>query len=212
MSFRFLFPSMLVACGCFAQSWSVGGAAGYGFYNNATITNAGGSAEAGFAPRVAASAVLGQNVGNYFGGELRYTYRGDEAQLRSGGRQVNMDGQTHAIHYDFLVYATPRGTKIRPYAAAGAGIKRYMITDSEPLSQSLGNFAMLTHASQVEGLFSAGGGLKALISEHWLFRVDVRYYLTPFPEKLFAAASGARIHGWLHDFVPMAGIDWTFGK
>ena len=210
MSFRFLVPSMLAAGCCFAQSWSIGGAAGYGFYNNATISNGSGSAEAGFEPRVAASAVLGQNVGNRFGGELRYTFRGDEAKLRAGGRQVNMDGQTHAVHYDFLVYATPRGSKVRPYAAAGAGIKRYMITGDERLSQPLTSFAMLTHSSQVEGLFSAGAGVKASLGEHWLFRVDFRYYLTPFPEKLFAAGPAARIHGWLHDFVPMAGIDWTF--
>ena len=212
MSFRLLFPSLLAVSGCFAQSWSVGGAAGYGFYHNATINAGSASAEAGFAPLVAASAVLGQNVGNYFGGELRYTFRGDEARLRSGGREVNLDGQSHAVHYDFLVYATPRGSRIRPYAAAGAGIKRYMITDNELLSQPLSNFAMLTHGSQVEGLFSAGAGVKASLSEHWLFRVDFRYYLTPFPEKLFAVGPQARIHGWLHDFVPMAGIDWTFGK
>jgi len=34
-----------------------------------------------------------------------------------------MDAAAHAVHYDFLVYATPKHSKIRPYAAGGAGLK-----------------------------------------------------------------------------------------
>ena len=209
---RFLLPSILAASCCFGQSWSLGGAAGFGFYHDATITNGSGSAQAGFGPRISASAVLGQNIGNYFGGELRYTFRDGDSELKSAGTEVNMDAEAHAVHYDFLVYATPKSSKLRPYAAAGGGIKRYMATGVEYPSQPLSNFALVTHANQVEGLFSAGGGIKYALSEHWQVRVDFRYYLTPFPEKLFVPAPGAKINGWLHDFVPLAGIDWTFGK
>lgn len=210
--FRFLPPLLLAASSCFGQSWSLGGAAGFGFYHDATITNGSGSAQAGFGPRIAASAVLGQNIGDHFGGELRYTFRDGDSELKSGGQEVNMDAEAHAVHYDFLFYATPRRSKLRPYAAVGAGIKRYMATGTEYLSQPLSNFAFLTHANEVEGLLSAGGGLKYSISEHWLVRVDFRYYLTPFPSQLFVPAPGAKINGWLHDFVPLAGVDWTFGK
>ncbi len=209
---RFL-PLLIFTAGtCFGQSWSLGGAAGFGFYHDATINNGSASAQAGFGPRVAISAVLGQNMGNYFGGELRYTFRDGDSELKSAGREVNMDAEAHAVHYDFLVYATPRDRRLRPYAAVGGGIKRYMSTGVEYPAQPLSNFAFLTHANEVEGLLSAGGGLKYAVNDHLLVRLDFRYYATPFPEKLFVPSAGARIHGWLHDFVPMAGLDWTFGK
>lgn len=215
--FRFSHPLLFLAPiflagSCFGQSWSLGGAAGFGFYHDATITNGSGSAKAGFGPRVAASAVLGEDIGDHFGGELRYTFRDGDSELTSRGTEVNMDAEAHAVHYDFLVYATPRHNKLRPYVAAGGGIKRYLATGVEYPVQPLSTFALLTKAKEVEGLFSAGGGIKYSITEHWLVRVDFRYYLTPLPEKLFAAAPGARVNGWLHDFVPLAGVDWTFGK
>ena len=210
--FRVLLLSILAASFCFGQTWELGGAAGGGFYRDATIANSSGSAQAGFEPRVSLSAVLGENVGDHFGGELRYTFRDGNSELKSGGQEVNMDAAAHAVHYDFLFYATPRDRKLRPYAAVGGGIKYYKATGVEGLAQPLSNFAFLTHANEVEGLLSAGGGLKYSINEHWLIRVDFRYYATPFPDKLFVAAPGARINGWLHDFVPLAGIDWTFGK
>ena len=57
-----------------------------------------------------------------------------------------------------------------------------------------------------------GGGVKAVLGDHWLVRVDFRDYATPFPENVIVPAPGAKIHGWLHDFVPLFGVDWTFGK
>ena len=210
--FRYLLLSILAASSCLGQTWSLGGAAGFGFYHDATITNGSGSAQAGFGPRISLSAVLGQNLGDYFGGELRYTYSDGDSELKSGGQEVNMDAEAHAVHYDFLVYATPRNRKLRPYAAVGGGIKYYTATGAENAYQPLSNFAYLTHANEVEGLLSAGGGLKFSINEHWLIRVDFRYYGTPFPDQLFVPAPRAKINGWLHDFVPLAGVDWTFGK
>src|SRR5215471_7438182 len=111
---------------CFAQDWEVGVAGGYSVYHDTTISNASGqSAQAGFGPRFAAGAVLTENVAQYIGGELRYTFLDGDSEIKSGGQQVNMDAQSQAVHYDFLFYATPRRARIRPFAAAGAGIKRY---------------------------------------------------------------------------------------
>jgi hypothetical protein len=198
-------------CG-FGQSWEVGLAGGFGFYHNASINNPAGSAQAGFNSGVAAGAELGEDIGEHYGGELRYTFLNGDSQLRSAGQEASMSAIAHAVHYDFLLYTTPRSSRVRPYLAAGGGIKYYVATGGESPVQPLSNFAFLTHAHQVEGLFSAGGGLKARVGEHWLLRVDFRYYLTPFPETLLTPAPGAKVHGWLHDFVPLAGFDWTFGK
>ena len=209
--FRFLCLSVMTA-GCCLGQWSLGGAAGFSFYPNPTITTPAGSAEAGFTSRLAAGAVLGQNVGNYFGGELRYTFLAGDSELRSGGRQIQLDAIAHAVHYDVLVYATSREHKLRPYIAAGGGIKYFVADGDEYLAQPLSSIALLTHTNQVEGLFSTGAGIKFALNEHVLLRVDFRYYLTPFPDKLFVSGPGTRIHGWLQDFVPLGGIDWTFGK
>ena len=47
-------------------------------------------------------------------------------------------------------------------------------------------------------------------SERVLFRADFRDYVTPFPDRLFATPRTAKEHGWLHDFVTMAGISFVF--
>jgi outer membrane protein with beta-barrel domain len=208
--FRSLALLILVACCCFGQSWELGAAGGFSFYRDATITNPAASAQAGFNSGVAASAELGENIGDHFGGELRYTFLNGASKLGFAGQEATMSAIAHAVHYDFLLYATPKNSKVRPYLAAGGGVKYYVATGAETDSQPLSNFAFLTHAKEVEGLLSAGGGLKVKVSEHWLLRVDFRYYLTPFPQSLLTPAPNAKVNGWLHDFVPLAGFDWTF--
>jgi hypothetical protein len=53
-------------------------------------------------------------------------------------------------------------------------------------------------------------GEKELSMRTILLRLDFRDYISPFPEELFVTAQGAKIHGWLHDFVPLGGISWVF--
>lgn len=210
----FLVLVTLAAAGSsgFGQSWSVGAAGGFGFYHDATITNAAGSAAAGFGPRFAAGAVVGEDVAEHFGGELRYTFRDGDSELRFNGREANLDAAAHVLHFDFLAYATGRHARLRPFVAGGAGIKRYTGTGQVDPSQPLRSFAVLAHEDQAKALVSFGGGVKALLNDHWLVRVDFRDYATPFPENVIVPAPGAKIHGWLHDFVPLLGVDWTFGK
>jgi hypothetical protein len=197
---------------CFAQNWAVGVAGGYGVYHDVTIKNAAGaSADAGFGSRFAVGAVLTEDMYEHIGGELRYTYRDGDSELRFNGREVNMDAVAHAVHYDFLFYATPRRSRIRPFAAAGAGIKRYDATGRPYTSQPLSDFAVLNHTHQVEGMISFGGGVKVALSDRWVLRLDFRDYATPFPERLIAPPKTAAARGWLQDFVPTIGVDWTFG-
>ena len=212
---RLLGSTLLLAAAascCFAQDWEAGVAGGYSFYNNATIKNSGNtSAEAGFSSNFAAGAVLTENMYEHIGGELRYTFLNGDSKLRSQGNQANIDAFSHAIHYDFLFYGTNRRARIRPFFAAGAGIKRYDGSGRQVVSSSLGNFAVLAHAHQVEALLSVGAGIKVSMGDRWIARLDFRDYATPFPEKLFVSPRGATVSGWLQDFVPMVGIDYSFG-
>jgi len=215
--FRRLWPILFTAIPCLAQSWEIGAEGGFSFYHDATISNAGSSANAGFGSRIAASGLIGEDVGQYFGGELRYTYLDGDSRLSAGGETVRLNGAAHAVHYEFLAYATPKHSRLRPFVTAGAGIKRYTATGAQyqqilNAEPPLGNFALLAHTDEVEALVTFGGGLKIKLNDHCDVRLDFRDYLTPFPEDLFITPKGATIHGWLNDFVPMAGIDWTFGK
>ena len=55
-----------------------------------------------------------------------------------------------------------------------------------------------------------GGGVKVSVTTHATVRVDFRDYISPFPEHLFVTAPGAKIHGWLNDFVPLVGVSYMF--
>jgi hypothetical protein len=192
------------------RQWEVGAAAGFGIMRNTIISNPSGSASAGMDNRFAASMVIGQDLYQHLSGEVRYTLRDDDLLLKSGGQKVNMDGASHLVQYDMLFQAFRTSSRIRPYAAAGGGIRWFSGTGHEYLNQPLGTFALLTKTDEVEPLISVGGGVKVRLRARMDIRLDFRDYVSPFPEKLFVPAPGARIRGWLHDFVPQAGVSWIF--
>ena len=165
---------------------------------------------AGIDNRFALSAVVDQDLYRHLSGELRYTFRDDDLVLKSGGQKANMDGDSHLIHYDLLVQVRGRSSRIRPYVAAGAGIRLFRGTGREDPNQPFRDFAFVTKANEVKPLISVGGGVKVTLFRHTVVRLDFRDYLSPFPEKLFAAAPGAKIRGWLYDAVPLAGISFVF--
>jgi len=204
--------ALVLASGCVAQEpqWEVGAAAGFGIIRNAAIGNSSGSASAGMDNRFAAGVVFGQDLYQHLSGEVRYTFRDDDLVLKSGGSKVNMDGESHLVQYDMLFQATRKSSRIRPYAAAGAGIRWFLGTGQEYVNQPLGNFAFLTKTDEVKPLVSMGGGVKVRVRGRMDIRLDFRDYISPFPQKLFATAPGARIHGWLNDLVPFAGVSWLF--
>lgn len=204
--------ALALSSACMAQDsgWEIGGAAGFGVIRNASIENSSGSATAGLDNRVAASAVIGEDLYQHFSGELRYTFRDNDLVLKSGGQEVNMGGNSHLVHYDILFHPTTRESRIRPFVAAGAGIRYFRGTGHEYVNQPFSDFALLTTTNEVKPLISVGAGVKAKLTEHALFRFDFREYISPFPENLFVTAPGAKIHGWLYDSVPMAGVSYVF--
>jgi len=204
--------TLALASACMAQEreWEVGAAAGFGFMRNATINNPTGSVSAGFDNRFAAGVVIGQELYQHFGGELRYTFRDNDLVLKGTGEKVNMDGDSHLVHYDLLFHAISKSARIRPFAAAGGGIRLFGGTGHEYAHQPFGDFALLTKTTQVKPLISVGGGVKVSVTSHATVRVDFRDYISPFPEKLFVTSPGAKIHGWLNDLVPLVGVSYVF--
>jgi hypothetical protein len=151
-----------------------------------------------------------QDMYNYVGGEIRYMFRNGQPELRSNGIVVSGSGYANAVTYDLLVYTSPRESKIRPFVAGGAGIKVYSSTNRLDVNQPLADFALLTRLNQVEPAISVGGGLKWMFSRHAVFRLDLRTLMTPLPDRVFRPTGLSRIHGWLFDFVPLAGVSYSF--
>ena len=193
-----------------ADPWTLGAAAGGGWYRQGTITNATGSVQAGVGAQAAAGVVVGDDAYRYLGGEFRYVYRSGDLQLKSQSQTASMAGDAHVLAYDLMIHATPRNSRFRPFVAGGGGMKLYRGTGKEQAFQPLSSFGYLTQTRQTEPAVSFGGGVKCRLSRHAQFRVDFRDYVTPFPNKVLTPAPGAKAHGWLHDFVPLAGLSYVF--
>ena len=192
-----------------AQKWEFGGGVGGGFYTSEDVTAPGGSASAKIDTNLAGSAWLDNNSVNRWGGELRFDYQLGDLALNSGGTSATFGAQSYAIHYDVLWHFTPNGSKIRPYVAVGAGIKVYQGTGTEVAYQPLSQFALLTKDQDLTPLVSAGAGIKMQLSPRVQLRVEVHDYATPFPKQVIAPNTGAKVGGWLQDFVPSVGLSFT---
>jgi hypothetical protein len=192
------------------QSWEVGGSGGYGLVRDVNVTAGNASGSAGFASGVAFGAILGNQVTRWIGGEARYTYRSSDMRVSSGSTKATAAAESHAIHYDILIHAASKESPIRPFLAAGAGMKVYRGTGAEPTYQPLSNLVVLTHTNEAQPLISVGGGVKFSVSPHAILRLDFRDYATPVPTSLLATPSGSKIGGWIHDFVFLVGVSKVF--
>lgn len=199
--------TVLPAC---AQKYEFALAGGGSFYQSHTVTNPKGDASAGFDNGWAGSVAVGNNMYQHIGGEVRYTYLHNDARLSSGSSKATFGAESHAIHYDFLIHATPVGSTIRPYVAAGGGIKLYRGTGTEVPFQPLSNIALLTKTTEVQGLLSVGAGVKVALTHRMLFRIDVHDYITPFPSKIITPALNSKASGWFNNVVATAGISFAF--
>jgi hypothetical protein len=201
---------VVIAPSCFAQKWEVGGVTGGGFTSGVTVSNGIGTASAGFGNGLAFGAVLGQNLYPRISGELRYTYHFDDLQLSSAGQSASFKGVTHSMHYDVIVHARARRSRVQPFGAVGGGVRVFRGVGTESAYQPLSSFALLTKTQQWSPMLTFGGGIKCAVAPRILLRIEVRDYFSRFPTSVIAPAPGARLSGWLHDFVPLAGVTFVF--
>jgi len=211
---HFLAVTFVAFCACapsvLAQKWEIGAGVGGDFYTSQTVSNPVGNANASLAKGVALSAWLGNNTGHVLGGELRYDYEKADLKLSGNGASANFGAHTQAFHYDFLFHLAPPESPVRPFVAAGGGVKVYTGSGTESEVQPLSNIGFLTKTSEVKGLISVGAGLKWTVGHNTLLRLEVHDYLTPFPKNVIAPADGSKVGGWLQDFVVMAGLSFGF--
>ncbi|HUS06404.1 MAG TPA: outer membrane beta-barrel protein [Bryobacteraceae bacterium] len=194
------------------EHWDIGFAAGYGFYKNVTATNATGKASVGFRPGVAFAAHAGNEMNRWLAGEARYTYRQNDAWVSARGTEARFDADSHILTYDLIFHLAGRPAHVRPFLAAGAGAKIYRGAGREAAFQPLSNFVALTRATQAVPVASAGGGFKIEMNRLITLRVEARDYASPLPRDVVTPVPGARVHGWVHDIVPMIGISFNVGR
>ncbi len=99
---------------------------------------------------------------------------------------------------------------VRPFVAAGGGVKWYSGTGTEQVYQPLSNIAVFSDVRDMRPMVSVGAGVKFNIAKSMLLRLEVHDYLTPFPSTLIAPVSGSSVGGWLQDFVVSAGFSFGF--
>jgi opacity protein-like surface antigen len=131
------------------------------------------------------------NNDSHFGHEVQYAY--SRTKLNSGGVEQGM-----AIHqggYNFLLYATPEGKRIRPFATAGVMFANYVPPGSSATQGGGDN----------KFGFNYGGGVKMRITSLFGVRLDVRQYTTPKPFSLPYLREG-----WLRQTEISAGFGVMF--
>jgi len=195
---------------CFAQNYEMGAAAGYGFYRNTRVIALAGTLTAGIRDRFAAGATLTEDMYEHLSGELRYLYQDGDPFVSGFGRKANIEGQSHSVTYELLFQVKDREQRLRPYVAAGGGIKYFRATGPEPAPQPFADIVTLTNSNELRWLLSVGGGLKYRVNRRVILRADFRDYINPFPHKLFVAVPGGTSRGLLHQFTPMLGVGYSF--
>lgn len=202
----------VLAPAAMAQRWEVGGGAGGGFYTSQDVSLAGSSVAAKIDSNVSGSFWLDNNGVNRWGGELRADYQLGDLALNGDGSSASFAARSYAFHYDVLWHFTPNGSKIRPFVALGAGVKVYQGTGGPVAYQPLNQFALLSPTQDLTPLISAGGGVKVQLAPHVQLRLEIHDYATTFPKQVITPNTGAKVGGWLMDFVPSVGISYTSGE
>ncbi|MFN7924236.1 MAG: outer membrane beta-barrel protein [Bryobacteraceae bacterium] len=105
----------------------------------------------------------------YFGHEMGYGY--NRTQFEYGSPKQQIGTAIHQGIYNFLVYATPEGKRVRPFATGGGQFSNFIFP---------GGSVQYGGGSNKFG-FNVGGGVKVRVSEKFLIRLDGRQYWSGKP-------------------------------
>ena len=130
------------------------------------------------------------NTWKFFGHEFGYAYnRTHLDELPS----VNFGGMAvHQGFYDFLGYALPQGSRMRPFAAVGVHFSNY-VPPGETVSGGQG---------QNKFGVQYGGGVKLKIAGPWGIRFDVHQFTNGKPFNIPGAS------GWIRQTEISGGVDF----
>jgi opacity protein-like surface antigen len=130
------------------------------------------------------------NSWRFFGHELGYAY--NRGKIEAPGVEYGMP--VHQGMYNFLAYATPEGTRIRPFATGGVHFSTYYPPGSSVYS---GN-------GSTKFGYNYGAGIKVRLTSLFMGRVDIRDYTNGKPD------FGLAPDGLLHQLEVSAGLGIAF--
>ncbi len=189
---------------CFAQRWDFGASAGGSFVNGVPVTVSNSSATAGFKPGAMFGGFLGQDLYKHIGGEIRYGFLMGDSRIQSGGQEAVFGSNSHVLHYDLLIHTGNGESRTQMFAAVGGGMKIFRGTGAPHDYQPLSQYVYLTKTQEVKPMGSVGAGVRLTLTPRMFLRLEVRDYITPFPEKVITLAPGAQAGSIMHNIVPMA--------
>jgi hypothetical protein len=166
-----------------------------------------------------------ENFWRYFGLEQSYSY--STANLRfvtspiAGFPAPGYGNRVHHFFFNPVVYFTPKGSRIRPFATVGVGAANYVPTNDAKViarSQDPFNSAYKAQAlnSNLQVAMNYGGGLKIHLTDHFGLRFDARGLLSRNPTFMLPdfQTGGVYIprHDKLHGLQATAGLTYYWGK
>jgi hypothetical protein len=193
----------------YGQRWEFGAGGAGSFYQSRTVSGPLGSGDAGFKTGGGFYASLGQ-IGNRYGGELRYTYLFNDMRVKTDRGTTTLGGRSQSVEYNLHYYFRDGESSVRPYLIAGGGVRLFTGINGGPAIQPTMNVAVLTNTTQISPLLTGGAGVRVRLNARLAFRAELRTAFTPSPEDVITPTYGAKLGGWFFNVLPVAGITYEW--
>jgi hypothetical protein len=132
------------------------------------------------------------NTKRFLGWEFGYGYTNSKLAVTDDSAEARMD--THQFFGNVLLYATPEGSRFRPFVAGGGHVTTFVWPGASALyGQGTNKFG-----------YNYGGGLKVKLTPLYAIRFDVRNYTQGKPFELLNQS------GMLHQLELSAGFGIHF--
>jgi opacity protein-like surface antigen len=122
------------------------------------------------------------NSGTFYGHEVGYAYNRTQLRFETQSPAVEQGMAIHEGFYNFVVYPTKEGSRIRPFATGGVHFANFVPPGS---SATQGG-------GQTKFGFNYGGGIKVKLTSLFGLRLDFRQYNTGKPFDLPLATGRLR--------------------
>ena len=106
------------------------------------------------------------NNWRYLGTEFGYNYARHKLTIGPNGEGGEAGFAGHQGFVNMLAYATPEGSRIRPFATGGVHFTNYVFPGTSVTQGSGATKFGLNY----------GGGIKVRVAQNWLVRADFRQY------------------------------------
>jgi len=198
---RNLFVLLVVsACACglaFAQSGEIsvsGGTTRFtGHYTTGDFVGGSSSVPVDFTSGFRLAFRFTWNQGKLFSHEIGYGYSRSHLKYKSSPEQDITPMSMHQGLYDFLLNATPEGSRIRPFACGGVQFTSFYPPGASVYGGSITKFGI-----------NYGAGIKVKLNSIWGIRADFRQYAMGKPD--FGLGSS----GWMRMTEATAGVVFMF--